>query len=253
MMWVQKITGCPEAENFRNVSHRTLYTDQETDQQFHHTHRAGDSKSQQFALYLVGLAVPGWAAASTEQRLGWQWEGDWVRWAQVQGQSQPENVCTTEVSARCAQGCWVGRGVGKEKYPRATGWLRWVTQLEKEDWAREIAGGSSYPRKSFKRNLNVLLYWVETTLENPCINCSQTVMYILSHSVMSNSLQSHGLSPVTLLCPWNFPGKNTGARCHFWLQGIFLTQGSKLMSLGPAALVGWFFTTLPPGKPHFDV
>ena len=24
---------------------------------------------------------------------------------------------------------------------------------------------------------------------------------------------------------WGFPGKNTGMRCHFLLQGIFLTQG----------------------------
>ena len=31
-----------------------------------------------------------------------------------------------------------------------------------------------------------------------------------------------------LLCPWDFPGKNTGVRCHFLLQGIFLTQGSNL-------------------------
>ena len=28
-----------------------------------------------------------------------------------------------------------------------------------------------------------------------------------------------------LLCPWNFPGKDTGAGCCFLLQGIFLTQG----------------------------
>ena len=28
-----------------------------------------------------------------------------------------------------------------------------------------------------------------------------------------------------LLCPWNFPGKNTVVSCHFLLQGIFLTQG----------------------------
>ena len=28
-----------------------------------------------------------------------------------------------------------------------------------------------------------------------------------------------------LLCPWDSPGKNTGAGCHFLLQGIFLTQG----------------------------
>ena len=31
-----------------------------------------------------------------------------------------------------------------------------------------------------------------------------------------------------LLCPWDFPGKNTGVGCHGLLQGIFLTQGSNL-------------------------
>ena len=30
-----------------------------------------------------------------------------------------------------------------------------------------------------------------------------------------------------LLCPWDSPGKNTGAGSHFLFQGIFLTQGSK--------------------------
>ena len=30
-----------------------------------------------------------------------------------------------------------------------------------------------------------------------------------------------------LLRPWNFLGKSTGAGCHFFLQGIFLTQGSN--------------------------
>ena len=29
------------------------------------------------------------------------------------------------------------------------------------------------------------------------------------------------------ICPWDFPGKNTGVGCHFLLQGIFLTQGSN--------------------------
>ena len=31
--------------------------------------------------------------------------------------------------------------------------------------------------------------------------------------------------PARLLCPWDFPGRNTGVGCHFLLQGIFLTQG----------------------------
>ena len=30
-----------------------------------------------------------------------------------------------------------------------------------------------------------------------------------------------------LLHPWNIPGKSTGVGCHFFIQGIFLTQGSN--------------------------
>ena len=41
----------------------------------------------------------------------------------------------------------------------------------------------------------------------------------------SESLGPHGLSATKLLCPWNFPGKNTGRGCHFLLQGISPTQG----------------------------
>ena len=46
-------------------------------------------------------------------------------------------------------------------------------------------------------------------------------------SVMSSSLQPHGLLPARLLCPWNSLGKNTALGCHFLLQGIFSTQGSN--------------------------
>ena len=35
------------------------------------------------------------------------------------------------------------------------------------------------------------------------------------------------MQPARLLCPWNFPGNNTGVGCHFLLQGIFLTQESN--------------------------
>ena len=48
-------------------------------------------------------------------------------------------------------------------------------------------------------------------------------------------------SPARLLCPWNFPGKNTGGGCHFLLQGIFPTQGSEPRSLVSPALAGRFF------------
>ena len=49
----------------------------------------------------------------------------------------------------------------------------------------------------------------------------------LSGSVMSYSLQPHGLWPARLLSPWDSPGKNTGVGCHALLQGIFLTQESN--------------------------
>ena len=41
-----------------------------------------------------------------------------------------------------------------------------------------------------------------------------------SRSVVSNSLQSHGL-----YSPWNSPGQNTGVGISSLLQGIFPTQG----------------------------
>ena len=41
-----------------------------------------------------------------------------------------------------------------------------------------------------------------------------------SHSVVSNSLQPHGLYN-----PWNSPGQNPGVGSLSLLQGIFLTQG----------------------------
>ena len=37
---------------------------------------------------------------------------------------------------------------------------------------------------------------------------------------------THELYPTRLLCPWDFPGENTGVGCHCLLQGIFPTQAS---------------------------
>ena len=49
-------------------------------------------------------------------------------------------------------------------------------------------------------------------------------------SVMSSSLQPHGLWLIRFLCSWDFSGKNTGVGCHILLQGIFPTQGQTLLS-----------------------
>ena len=54
--------------------------------------------------------------------------------------------------------------------------------------------------------------------------CTTLCCAVLSRSVVSDSLRPRGLQPARLLCPWDFPGKNTGVGCHPLLQGIFPTQ-----------------------------
>ena len=63
------------------------------------------------------------------------------------------------------------------------------------------------------------------------IKVMQLNFSVLSCSVLSDSLQPHGLEPTRLLCPWDSPGKKTGVGCHALLQGIFPAQG-----LNPALL-----------------
>ena len=46
----------------------------------------------------------------------------------------------------------------------------------------------------------------------------------ISRSVVPHSLWSHELQPTRLLCPWDFPVKDTVVVYHFLLQGIFLTR-----------------------------
>ena len=58
------------------------------------------------------------------------------------------------------------------------------------------------------------------------------------------------MDPARLLCPWDFPGKNTAVGCYFLLQGTFLAQG-----LNPSILhlLHWQAGSLPaepPGKPR---
>ena len=46
-----------------------------------------------------------------------------------------------------------------------------------------------------------------------------------------------------LLCPWDFPGKNTGAGCHFLLQGNVPNPGIGPASPVSPALAGGFWAT----------
>jgi len=74
--------------------------------------------------------------------------------------------------------------------------------------------------------------------------CSKLVVQSPSYVWLSTA---PGTIARQLLCPWNLPGKNTRAGCHFLFQGIFPTQGLNLAS---AASVGRSFTTSASWEAH---
>ena len=83
-------------------------------------------------------------------------------------------------------------------------------------------------------------------LQNPLMAPTCLRKVEVSRSVVSDSLQSHGLQPTRLLCPWDSPSKNTGVGCP---PGHLPNPGIELASLMSPALAGRFFTTEPSGKP----
>ena len=71
------------------------------------------------------------------------------------------------------------------------------------------------------------------------------VVYLLSRVGL---LQPCGPQHARLLCPWDFPGKNTGVSGHSLFQGIFLTVG---WNPGLLCLLHWQVGSLllvPSGK-----
>ena len=60
----------------------------------------------------------------------------------------------------------------------------------------------------------------------------------VSHSVVADSLQLHGLQSARFLCPWNSPGKNTGVSRHFLRQGSSRPRDQTAGSY----IAGRFFT-----------
>ena len=81
------------------------------------------------------------------------------------------------------------------------------------------------------------LLW-SSVLKSACLHAC-----VFSLSVVSDSFWYH--EPARLLCPWNFPSKNTGVGCHFLLQGIFSTE-----ELNPhlLRLLHWQVNSLPQGR-----
>ena len=79
-----------------------------------------------------------------------------------------------------------------------------------------------------------------------CVHaCVCVCVCTLSCSVVSNCLGPLGLAPLSM----GFSGKDTGARCHALLQGIFPTQGLNphllCLLIGRGILYRW-----APGNPY---
>ena len=67
---------------------------------------------------------------------------------------------------------------------------------------------------------------------------------------MSDPLQPHGPEPARFLCPWDFPGKNTGVGCHFPPSGDLPDPGIKPVSPVSLILPANSLPAAPSGKPN---
>ena len=88
--------------------------------------------------------------------------------------------------------------------------------------------------------------------EHPSV-ATRNYCYLVTKLCCMHSFATHGLEPARLLCPWDYPGKNTGVGCHFLFHGIFPTQGLNLCLLG---LLHWQADSLPLnhlGTPHTTI
>ena len=85
-----------------------------------------------------------------------------------------------------------------------------------------------------------------------CSSYSFFFFFLLLCSVAQScpTLWLRGQQHTKLLCPWNFPCKNTGVGCNFILQRIFPTQISDLCLL---CLLHWQVVSLPLVLPFSSV
>ena len=120
----------------------------------------------------------------------------------------------------------------------------WQCRLTK--WAKMGEVGLRMP---VRRQLNLIHLWVKWNPDKDYENDGEEkhnkncltyyLLLLFSCQIVSSSLRSRRLLPARLLCPWDFPGKNTEVGCHFLLQGIFPTQRLK------PHLLHWQMDSLP--------
>ena len=160
---------------------------------------------------------------------------DWLTWTSrpaLPSNAQVEvfiNTCLQAAGLPLWLSKWIylqDRRCGVRKIPWRREWQPTLVFLPEICHGQRILVGYS-PWDHKRPTLHLDLY-----LENLLLSCVHffAILWTVAH------LQS------MILCPWDFPGMNTGVGCHSLLQGIFPTQGSKAETV---ALAGGFFTTEP--------
>ena len=84
--------------------------------------------------------------------------------------------------------------------------------------------GAGVMKVSFLKTAE-LVSWLHCRPRSPRGSILSTCTRVQSRSTLCDPVD---YSPHRRLCPWDFPGKNTGMGCHFLLQGNFWTQGLNL-------------------------
>ena len=105
--------------------------------------------------------------------------------------------------------------------------FEFLTPLSKYSCVSHLISTDQYLRSHFKYPDGFLLQGMEYSFFK--LN-AQSCLTLCDH---------HRLWLARLLCPRNFPAKNTGVGCHFLLWGIFPTQGLNLH------LLHWQADSLP--------
>ena len=134
-----------------------------------------------------------------------------------------------------APSCYTGKRLlpSSERDSRVTSHLVATSSTHKQGTFPTLFKSSS---RSFRKKSQYSTYIV------CCSYCLVTESY-------PALLPPYGLYNLTrLLSPWDFLGENTGASCHFLLQGIFPTKIKPASIMSPALEAG-SLPLVTPGKP----
>ena len=101
----------------------------------------------------------------------------------------------------------------------------WVPALQADSLLSEPPGKPIHTHTHTHTHTHILQLGVSEVRQTDLNHHSQllwvVVVYLLSHVGLFSTLWT----VARLLCPWDFPGKNTRLACHFLLRGIFPSQG----------------------------